>query len=333
MPMPTQSAGYEAFLINLAPGGFYGDISRLLLSLLPIDKIIDKEIILTTEQGIRRINFDKNEFPEDIADLVAMAFFQALILRTPTNQFALIEFTDGPSGTEYVLRKKCPNFKGSMLAQYDMLLPLLCAGEQDAVGQALYDTNKHLVTPGYFSRNVWMPMPEYQGTIDKLFFAGTLHQRVPERQVLHILRHHPDFVFLESLMDVSTGKHSRPMDYHDMLNVYAGHRGVMALRGTSRFCYREFDALAGGYPLFMHPLTYTSSMEPLINNEHYFAIDFDVNPEVFAQRIMDRFYAVRGDAALLDRVRRNGQAWFQRNAEWPIVANRMKDWVEKTLPL
>lgn len=327
---------YDAFILNVLRWGFYGETTHLLLSHLPI-----RSHMTVSPELCHKICLDPSvpspsELPEDIITLLRSCLFQAVILRNAAGQFIIIEFSDGASATLCSVQKTMPNFVGAMVMQYDMFTETLLFELQEREEmhvRKFYESRKDYIVPGYFSRNVHLPLPTYQGTLNKLIFAGTIHDNIPERQVLHILKHHPDFTLIEGTIERPSGINIKPFSHVEMCNQYHEYRGMLGLRGTAKFCFREFDALAGGYPLFMHPLNYTSQMEPLINNEHYFAIDFDPTPEIFAQRIMDRFYAVRGNEALLNRVRLNGQAWFERNAALPSIIPPIKDWVEKTLPL
>lgn len=289
--------------------GFYDSVSSRLIEKLPVRTLTS----YTYGSPI------PDELPTEIADIIRRSTgFQALIIRNPDQKFILIEYTDGPSGTTGAIDTHAPHFLGAVVCQYDAL-------------STAYKSSPYQIVPGYFSRNMETPLPPYTGTIDKLVFVGTVHPDVPERQALLRLREHPDLTLVEGYVRRPDGANIRPVEYSHALSQYASHRAVLALRGTSYFCFREFDILAGGYPLISHELNYTSQMEPLVDDEHYFAVPFDPHPEVFARRLIDKFNDVRGDTARLERVRRNGQSWFFRNATWQGITDRLYEWTLRIL--
>lgn len=335
MPFSSILYAYDAIVINLDPIGMslYARIVDNVLARLPIRNITNHESFwIHPTLGIQY-------YPPNPTNYLKNGASQALILYNQRAEFVVIEFTDGASCTIDALRH--PMFRGAMVMQYDEVFEGYRSSTVPIPEEALKK-----VVPGFFSRNDYdnvvisnpasrytqsgfTPCVPYNGNIEKLFFAGHINNQ-EERQVLHVLKNHPDFVFVQNQTS-SDGVHFNPIEKKDLFNYYANHRGSLGLRGSSGFCYREFDILHAGCPLFMHPFTHQSQMEPLINNEHYFAVEYDPTPEVFAQRIMDRFYQVRGDTALLDKVRLGGQQWFLRNCEIPHIADRIVNWVYGTL--
>lgn len=335
MSFSSLTYAYDALVLNLEPAGMslYARIVDNVLARLPIRELHRHESFwIHPKLGIQY-------YPPDTTNYLKNGASQALLLYNPRAEFVVIEFTDGASCTIDALRH--PLFRGAMVMQYDEVLK----GHRSAT-TPIPEGVLQKVVPGFFSRNDYdiavlsdptsrylqsgfVPNPPYTGTIDKLFFAGHINNQ-QERQVLTVLEHHPDFVFVRNQTSAD-GVHFNPVEKKDLYQYYANHRGSLGLRGSSGFCYREFDILHGAFPLFMHPFTHQSQMEPLVNNEHYFAVEYDPLPEIFAQRIMDRFAQVRGDAALLEKVRLGGQQWFYRNCEIPYIADRIAQWVYGTL--
>lgn len=333
--------GFDALLLNIDPLSvdLYSTIASNVLIRLPIQNREICSNYWVDDAGTYHFS------PLNFQNALKNSYSQALILYGFRGEFVVIDFTDGPSCAVDALYS--PNLRGAMIMQYH---PTEIEKIRDKNNTTPIPLEK--VVGGFFSRNdfithpitdvqgrylqsSFVPPPPYTGTVDKLFFAGTLHRHTPERQVLHVLRDHPDFVFIEGNI-APNGFNTRQVTKPELMDRYAQHKGMLALRGTSGFCFREFDALHGGYPLFMPPWYHVSQMEPLVDNVHYFAVEYDPTPEIFAQRIMDRFYQVRGDVELLTRVRQEGQAWFQRNAEIPVIAERIAQWVlgqlrEKTI--
>lgn len=330
--------GYTVVILNIEPmeAGLYGRITDSVLARLPLRNVTThRSFIIDSKQGF--------VVPPPLpGEPLKNVTGQGIIIYGPTGDYVIVDFTDGPViAFEGIKDPKC---RAAMVMQFEELARMVEVHH----AQFPQDSLAKLV-PGYWSRNdyltsaTWdiqaryqesgfMPCPPYNGAISKLFFAGTVHDK-SHRHVLHVLRHHPDFVLVEGTVDPLTGHHTIPIsDKPDLYTAYADHAGCLGLRGTSGFCYREFDILCGGYPLFMHPFTHSTQMEPLIDNEHYFAVEFDANPEVFAQRIMDRFYQVRGDVTLLNRVRLGGQQWFHRNCEIPHITTRISQWIINTIP-
>jgi len=324
---------YDAVTLNLRPAGqdLYSRVADQVLARLPIRNITRHVTYwIDEENSFRRFPKVENESLHNIDG-------QVLFLYGKKGTFVVIDMTDGPQTA--LEASSHPQCMGVMVSQHRQQ-----EFEKLARHNANYNVSK--LIPGYFSRNdfsffaedphgrylqsSFTELPPYTGTIDKLVFAGTIHEHTPERQALVHLRNHPDVQFYEGRL-AQNGFNHRVIEKEALIREYASHRGSLALRGTSGFCFREFDLLCGGYPLFMHPFTHASRMEPLINNEHYFAIEFDPTPEIFAQRIVDRFLQVRGDLALLDKVRRGGQEWFRRNAEIPTIATNIIEWLSSTL--
>jgi len=337
MPFSSLIPAYDALVINISPCSTLALFARIIdnvLARLPIRELRYHESFwIHPKLGIQY-------YPPDPTNHLKNGAHQALILYNLRSEFVVIEFTDGSGCTIEALRH--PKFRGAMPMQYDMVLQW-----QQSMNSPIPESVFKKVVPGFWSRNDYegvtmsnptsrytqsgfTPTPPYNGTIDKLFFAGYINNQ-QERQVLTVLEHHPDFMFVRNQTSAD-GIHFNPVKKKDLYHYYANHRGSLGLRGTSGFCFREFDILNGAVPLFMHPFTYSSQMEPLVDNEHYFAIEYDPTPEIFAQRIMDRFVQVRGDAALLEKVRVNGQQWFSRNCEIPHIADHTAHWVLNTLP-
>lgn len=324
---------YDAVALNMEPVSYdmYSRITDNVLARLLIRQKKYHHTFWIDDEGSYRIV--ETQQAHDILNLVA----HALVIYGHDDEFVVVDFTDGPSVA--IQASFEAKFKGAMISQFSDYQFLKLVDRTTVL-----DTSKFV--RGFFTRNdfsyptddpaarycnsSFIPLPPYTGTIDKLIFAGTLHEHTPERHVLKHFRDHPDVQFYEGSISPN-GLNHRVIDKQELWKEYAQHRGMLALRGTSGFCFREFDALCGGYPLFMPPWLYETRMEPLIDNVHYFAVEFDSNSEVFAQRILDRFYQVRGDEALLTKVRLGGQEWFRQNAEVPHIANTIVQWIQSTL--
>ena len=313
---------------------FYGTTVRALIHALDISDITWIDNVTTYSPHIRE------QFPTDtIHDIIGRSTAQAMVIYpttryqgNPDRRFVVIDFTDYPILVDKVYH--APECVRCMAMQrYDPKLP---ASDYPRLDAGFFSTNVYYPAERQLEENKWecLPPPPYTGTIDQLFFGGTFQPRSPQRQVIPLLQPSPDVRLVLSTMfpanepgwNRMTG--SRPYDYHDYLAVAGEHRAMLALEGSSGFCYREFDALRMGMPLIMSPWRFSSRMEPLVDGVHYLAAQYDTNLELFAERILRRFNEIRHDQALRDRIRRNGQQWFERNCTIPHITENLTAWVE-----
>jgi hypothetical protein len=229
---------------------------------------------------------------------------QAFTVARPDGRFAVVEFTDVPA-----------------LIPAAMEMPPFITGMAMQAEPSHEAVRRGKMVGGYFSRNQWTPLPAYSGEIDRLFFGGTVHHG---RDVVRALQVSPDTAIVEGTRE------SKPLARAAFLTLSARHRVVLALPGCG-FCFREFDALAGGWPLMMPPWRTCHRMEPLVPGEHYIAVEHHAEPRVFAARILDAFDLVRRDTALLERIGAAGRAWFERNCTMPLIADGVVAWLSDAL--
>lgn len=327
---------YRATVLNIKPhhSDYYGTVVRALIHALGISDITWIDNVTTYSS---RIN---EHFPTDTShDIIHRSTAQAIVIYytklyrgKPDRRFIVIDFTDYPILVHKIYH--APECVRCMAMQrHDPKLP---ASDYPRLDAGFFSTNMYYTETQQIQENKWdcLPSPPYTGTIDQLFFGGTLRPRSPQRQVIPLLENSPDVRLVLSTMTRSSepGRtrmtHTRPYSYQDYIGVAAEYRAMLALEGSSGFCYREFDALRMGSPLIMSPWRFSHRMEPLIDGVHYFAAEYDSNVEIFAERILRRFNEIRHDEKKREQVRRNGQQWFERNATIPHITAKIVEWVD-----
>ncbi len=95
----------------------------------------------------------------------------------------------------------------------------------------------------------------------------------------------------------------------------------LSLNGVGGTCQRDMEILATGTCLFRPELN-AKFHDPLIPNEHYISFKCDPSEgngnfnryyEAQADALWKRWNEVKDDQELIDRVAKNGKAWYERN--------------------
>lgn len=339
---------YSANIITVQKtyGSFFGNITRAILQKLEIQEDSCAWLDNTTKPIV-------SQPYRNITDVIDRSTGAAIIILNKKlyhgkkdKRFIVIEFSDFPVLSQMV--SNFPECIGCMAVErHDQLLP---------------SSDYPKIESGYFSRNFlyipdkdlfdlsleYPPKFSYTGTIDQLFFGGAIQPNSTQRQVLSILRDHPDVkcILSERVQLTDTEKNRlmssgvpeyrvnnmfrsiRPYTIDGYLQVAAQYKALLALEGTSGFCNREFDILHMGAPLIMPPWRFSHKMEPLVDNLHYLAVDFDTNLHIFAENILKRFNEVRYDERKRDFIRLNGQQWYLRNCTIPKITENIVQWIE-----
>lgn len=325
---------YRATVLNIVQdrSGYYGSVVRSLIHALNISDItrIDNVTIRSPSIDERFVTDTANDFIRRSTAQAIILYCTKLYQGKPDRRLVVIEFTDFPILMTSVYRApECVRFMA--MQRWDKAYH---CGEPCAFPASEYPR----LDAGFFSTNDNIsPLSSYTGEINQLFFGGTFHLNAPQREVIPFLESHPDVRFVLSTMQVDTkerdrgwhrSSHNHPYDYSNYLTLAGQHLAMLALEGTSGFCFREFDALRMGAPLIMSPWRFSHRMEPLIDGEHYWAAEYDSNVEIFAERILRRFNEIRYDSEKRERIRLNGQQWFYRNCTIPHITANIVRWVE-----
>jgi hypothetical protein len=327
---------YRATVLNLGKdaSGYYGTVARSLIHTLKISDITWVDNVTTYSSRI-----DERLPTDTVHDIINRSTAQAIIIYytklyrgKPDRRLVAIDFTDYPLLVDKIYHApECVRFMA--MQRYDSLLPPSSYPRLDA---GFFSANAYYPSVRQLNEGKWecFTPPPYIGTIDQLFFGGTLQPHSPQRQVIPLLDAHPDVRCVLCTMHPSTvGGWNRmygvrPYNHFEYLTIAGQHLAMLALEGSSGFCYREFDALRMAAPLIMSPWRFSHRMEPLIDGVHYFAAEYDSNVEIFTERILRRFNEIRYDQKKRHQVRLNGQQWFERNATIPHITAKIVEWIE-----
>lgn len=326
-------SAYRATVLNIRQHepDYYGSVVRSLIRSLNISDITWIDNVTTYSPSIlERFGTVHDHIQRSTAQAIILYCTQLYRGKTD-RRFVVIDFTDYPILVDSIYSApECVRFMA--MQRHDTSLT---ASEYPRLDAGFFSTNSYYPTPSQEGKLDCFPPPPYTGEIDQLFFGGTFQLGSPQRQVIPVLESHPDVrCVLSTIHALTAGGWEdrtgsiRPYNYSEYLALAGKHLAMLALEGSAGFCYREFDALRMGAPLIMSPWRFSHRMEPLIDGEHYFAAEYDSNIEIFAERIIRRFNEIRHDSKKRDRIRLNGQQWFNRNCTLPHITTNIIRWVE-----
>ena len=86
----------------------------------------------------------------------------------------------------------------------------------------------------------------------------------------------------------------------------------LSLNGAGEICNRDIEILSARSVLLRQKL-YTTFHNDLIPDYHYVAFDYDENPEIQSEIILDKFELIKNNEEFLSFVSENGYKWFKKN--------------------
>lgn len=339
---------YRAYVTTIQKtyGSFFGTIVRAVLQKLPVTEA-NCIWVDNTYKTLNPLQFG------NLSQIVNHTTSASLIIASTEQyksqsdkRFVVIEFTDFPTISKIAAGMEA--CVGCMaMERHDQELP---ANRYPKIDAGYFSRNYPYVEDTKLFDDTWETTPAhpYVGSIDQLFFGGSIQPRSTQRSVLTALSHHPDVKCVlagraellpesrqvlrekgvEEFRINGMIRSIRPYTLDQYLAVASQYRALLALEGTSGFCNREFDILHMGAPLIMPPWRFSHRMSPLIDNVHYLAVDYDDDPDVFAENILRRFNEIRHDQVKRDFIRHNGRQWYLQNCTVPIITDNIVKWVE-----
>jgi hypothetical protein len=86
----------------------------------------------------------------------------------------------------------------------------------------------------------------------------------------------------------------------------------LSLNGAGEICNRDIEILSARSVLLRQKL-YTKFHNDLIPDYHYVAFDYDENPKIQSEIILDKFEEIKNNEDFLSFVSENGYKWFKKN--------------------
>lgn len=245
-----------------------------------------------------------------------------------TKQFKTFDFGDAP--TLSVQLSKSKNFIGAAIGQYNKTL------WDETLGDSIIRSE---VKPSVYAETCWNLGKEnyeeihsYRNTAEldrRLYWRGSVYRN--PNQVEYNRRITIDYIS-NKLSDFYFGDTPIPFDQyiHESINFKLSLCfGVGGGYTCGDFCFRDMEMYGLGIPT-IRPVYAVESEQLLIPNVHYIAVDCEFddtfrykNPELLADRIIQRYKEVIDDDILLNEISKNAREWYLENISGPNITNKI----------